>query len=169
MNKAFRKYLTASETELILATEPRRLAELDEDELSDLLQRVRRASRKYRVLHRRQAAAQVTEDRSRAKAATKNVRTAVKAEVFEEALARTSAALAKAARATARDLKAERLAMAASGGAGPKTSASRSGTRPATRSRAKGSAGSPRTTATTKRKADTKAQGARRQAKRDSR
>ena len=175
MNKAFRKYLTASETELIVATEPRRLAELDEDELSDLLQRVRRASRKYRVLHRRQAAAQVGEDRSRAKAATKNVRTAVKAEVFEEALARTSAALAKAARASARELKAERLAMASgSGGSRPARTttnarASRPQRTPQARSRAKGSAGSPRVTATTKRKADTQAQGARRQARRDSR
>ena len=174
MNKAFRKYLTASETELIVATEPRRLAELDEDELSDLLQRVRRASRKYRVLHRRQAAAQVAEDRSRAKAATKNVRTAVKAEVFEEALARTSAALAKAARASARELKAERLAMASGGGSRPgrtTTAARPSSSRrtPKGRSRAKGSAGSPRTTASTKRKADTQAQGMRRQARRDSR
>jgi hypothetical protein len=171
MNKSFRKYLTASETELLLSAEPRRLAELDEDQLSDLLQRLRRASRKYRTLHRRQAAAQVGEDRSRAKASTKNLRTAVKAEAFEEALARTSAALARAARATARELKAERLDLAArtSGRPTPVSASTPRSPAAASAAQGRGPAATSRSTRTTKRKADTQAQGARRQARRDSR
>jgi hypothetical protein len=133
------------------------------------------------VLHRRQASAQVGEDRSRAKAATKNLRTAVKAEAFEDALARTSAALAKAARATARELKAERLELAARAGGRPasgstskpgRASASTGSKGPQSngpKSKAPGTMTSPRSTRTTKRKADTQAQGARRQARRDSR
>ena len=73
---------------------------------------MRRASRKYRKLHRRQASAQVRADRGRGKAAAKNQRSAVKAEVFEDALARVSRSLSKAAKESAAELKAERLAMA---------------------------------------------------------
>ena len=172
MNRTYLKHLTASETELLLLAEPKRLAELDEDELGDLHQRMRRASRKYRTLHRRQAAAQVADDRSRGKASAKNERTAVKAEAFEVALAQVSAALGKAARASAREIKAERLAMAAGS---HKETASRSAAprhRPGAKGhdrRARGTAGSTRTPASTKRKASSQAQGARRQAKRDAR
>ena len=74
MNKAFRKYLTDAEVQIIEETKPANLAELDEDELGDLHDRVRRASRKYRKLHRRQASAQVRADRGRGKAAAKNPR-----------------------------------------------------------------------------------------------
>ena len=132
MNRTYLKHLTASETELLLQAEPQRLVELDEDELGDLHQRMRRASRKYRTLHRRQAAAQVADDRSRGKASAKNERTAVKAEAFEVALAQVSTALGKAARASAREIKAERLAMAAGSGKAP---ASRSAPRRAERGR----------------------------------
>ena len=87
MNQAFRKHLTSAEVELIEATKATNLTGLDEDELGDLHHRVRRASAKYRKLHRRQASGQVGKDGSRGKASTKNVRTLVKAEVFEDALA----------------------------------------------------------------------------------
>jgi hypothetical protein len=165
VNKAFRKYLTDSEIELIERTKSANLADLDEDGLGELHDRVRRASRKYRTLHRRQASAQVRADRARGKASAKNLRTAVKAEVFEDALARVSRALSRAAKESAAELKAERLAVAASGSSGPN------------RSRAgKGSVAGPgrtpakkRTPASNKRRASTQAAGARRQAKRDTR
>ena len=165
MNSAFRKHLTAGETELIEATKPQNLSGLDEDELGDLHDRVRRASRKYRKLHRRQASGQVRSDRSRGAAAAKNARSAVKAEVFEDALARVSRALAKVAKTTADGLKAERLA--AAGKSGP----SRPATEPATASPT-GKGRTPRarkTPASVKRTASTRASGARRQVKRDSR
>jgi hypothetical protein len=168
VNSAFRKHLTAAETELIEATKPQNLSGLDEDELGDLHDRVRRASRKYRKLHRRQASGQVRSDRSRGAAAAKNTRSAVKAEAFEDALARVSRALAKAAKTSADELKAERLAAASKSKSGP------AATRPAAAG-STGSAGKGRkprarkTPASVKRTASTRASGARRQAKRDSR
>lgn len=165
MNKAFRKYLTDAEVELIEETKPANLAELDEDALGELHNRVRRASSKYRKLHRRQASAQVRNDRGRGKAAAKNPRSAAKAEVFEDALARVSRSLSRAAKASAAELKAERLAVAKAGSAGPRKA-------PTTGQ----GAGSGRTpakkrppAAKKKKNASTLAAGARRQAKRDAR
>lgn len=176
MNTVYTKYLSASEVELLLDAEPRRLNILDEDQLGDLHQRIRRAGRKYRILHRRQAAAQVPKDRGRAQASTKNVRTAVKAEAFEDALARVSSALAKAARASARELKVERLAMASSSPTkkttkrpAKKTANKTTGKAKTSRSRARGSVGSTKTVPKTNKKASSQAMGARRQAKRDTR
>lgn len=166
MNKAFRKYLTDSEVELIESTKPTNLSGLDEDELGDLHDRVRRASRKYRKLYRRQASAQVRADRGRGKAAAKNQRSVVKAEVFEDALARVSRSLSKAAKDSAAELKAERLTLAQAGSAGPQKGhrTSEGSTRGGGRTPAK-----KRTPATKKRQASTLAAGARRQAKRDAR
>ena len=164
MNKAFRKYLTDAEVQMIEETKPANLAELDEDALGDLHNRVRRASSKYRKLHRRQASAQVREDRGRGKAAAKNPRSAVKAEVFEDALARVSRSLSKAAKASAAELKAERLAAAKTSSAGPG--------RAAVTGRGTGSGRTPtkkRSPVAKKKNASTLAAGARRQAKRDAR
>ena len=172
MNKSQAKYLTAAERSLVEQTVPRVLATFDEDELVALHDRVRRASTKYRTLYRRQSASTVRRQRSRGKAAGSNEGTAIKSEIFEEALSRVSAALAKAARDSAKELKAQRLA--ARGDRAHATS-SRRPARPAAgsgrgkSSRARGSAGSTRTPATTKRRASTQATGARRQAKRDAR
>jgi hypothetical protein len=152
---------------LIEQTEPRALAELDEDQVGDLLLNIRRARNKYSKLYRRQAGAQVVTDASRAKASAKNQRTRDKAEVFENALARVSRRLAVLARQSAAELRAERVAAARA-------------TRPA---RARGSgrrAGDDvamddvgrqehKTPVSRKRAASTRATGARRQAKRDSR
>jgi hypothetical protein len=159
VNKAFRKYLTDSEVELIESTKPTNLSGLDEDELGDLHDRVRRASRKYRKLHRRQASAQVRADRGRGKAAAKNQRSV-------DALARVSRSLSKAAKDSAAELKAERLALAQAGSAGPQKGhrSSQGSTRGGGRTPAK-----KRTPATKKRQASTLAAGARRQAKRDAR
>jgi hypothetical protein len=164
VNQAFRKHLTAGEVDLIEATKPENLRTLDEDDLGDLHDRVRRASRKYRTLHRRQASARVSADRSRGKASAKNQRSAVKAEVFEDALARVSRALAKVAKETSAELKAERLAAARGESSGPVRSSTTDretsgGRRPAKR----------KTPVSRKHSASTRAKGARRQARRDAR
>ena len=159
--------LSLPERLLIEQTEPRALAELDEDQAGDLLVNVRRARNKYSKLYRRQAGAQVVTDASRAKASAKNQRTRDRAEVFENALARVSRRLAALARQSAAELRAERVAAAQA-------------TRPA-RARTPGrGAGADaamddvgrlehKTPVSRKRTASTRATGARRQAKRDSR
>jgi hypothetical protein len=112
MNKATLRTLSAADQDLLRETEPPRLRELDEDELLALHARIRRARNKYTKNYRRQAASRVTADKSRAMASKANQRTSAKAEVYEDALARVSRHLAKAARQSAEALKAERLAAA---------------------------------------------------------
>jgi hypothetical protein len=109
MNNATWAMLNETEKALLRQAEPSSLATLDEDELIDLHTRVRRARNKYATLYRRRASAQVQRDAGRAKAHGQHARTAVKAETFEDALARVSQALAKVARARAATLRAERL------------------------------------------------------------
>jgi hypothetical protein len=106
--------LTEAELGIARSTEPEALAELDEDALLELHDRVRRARKKYLGQYRRQAAARVEDVGGRGKAYAQNQRARDKAEVFETALARVSTALAKAARRAAAELKAERLAAARS-------------------------------------------------------
>ncbi|NYJ08478.1 hypothetical protein [Petropleomorpha daqingensis] len=103
-----------TEAELLIArsTEPEALAELDEDALLELHDRVRRARKKYLGQYRRRAAAAVEDVGGRGKAYAQNQRARDKAEVFEDALARVSTAVAKAARRSAAALKTERLAAA---------------------------------------------------------
>jgi hypothetical protein len=109
MKKSIRAMLNDTEQALLRHTEGDSLAELDEDELLVLHAQVRRARNKYAKLYRRRASAQVGEDATRAGAHAKHARTAVKAEVFERALAKVSRRLARAARARADQLRAERL------------------------------------------------------------
>ena len=157
--------LTQAEQSLVRETERDRMAGLDEDELVALHGRIRRARDKYVKLYRRQAAARVPEHGGRGKARPKNTRDAGKAEVFEDALARVSRALAAAARASATALRQERLAVARSvRGAAPAR------TRPATSTRvpAKKAAGAT-VPGLRKRRATTRAADARRQAARDAR
>ena len=106
--------LTDAELLMARSAEPRALADLDEDDLLALHDRVRRARNKYLGQYRRQAATKVSGVGGRGKAYAQNQRARDKAEVFETALARVSAALAKAARRAASELKAERLAAARS-------------------------------------------------------
>ena len=104
--------LGAAELELVRRTEPAVLADLTEDELIELHTRVRRGRDKHAGQYRRQSAARVAEAGGRGAARPGNRRAAERAEVFEAALARVSTALARAARRSAADLKAERLAAA---------------------------------------------------------
>jgi hypothetical protein len=112
LNNATWSMLNETEKALLREVEPKRLAKLDEDGLSDLHDRIRRARKKYNKLYQRRAAAQVSEDASRKKAQAQHSRSIAKAEAFEDALAIVSRELAKAARASAKTLKEERLAMA---------------------------------------------------------
>lgn len=158
--------LTAREAELIDQTTPAAMARLDAEELMDLHARVRRARNKYMDLYRRRGAAKVSAKGARGVAAEANERGWAKAEVFEEALARVSRQLAVVTQKHARELKQERLAAARGTGSAP--ASSRAAAKPAGTARAK--AGQPRKTAgRVKFEASTKATGARRQAKRDSR
>ena len=171
MDKATLATLTVPERALVAQTEPAHLNGLDEDEVGELLTRVRRARNKYSTLYRRQASAGVTTRGQRAGASARASRDRDKAEVFEVALGRVSSRLATLARQSAAALKAERLAAARAVKGSPRSR---------TAAPAKKSDGS--ATATTRRgdaaldspvrkktAASTRATGARKQAKRDSR
>jgi hypothetical protein len=164
---AIRSSLTETELALVRETGPDRLAELDEDGLAALHDRIRRARTKYVTIYRRTGAATVETKGGRGVAKERNVRNAAKAEVFEDALARVSRALAAAARASATALRAERIAAArAERSAGPRR-APASGPEATPEGRPRDA---PRDApARQKRDASTLAAGARRQARRDSR
>ena len=159
--------LTEAEMMLVRETESAQLAELDEDGLAALHTRIRRARDKYVKLYRREASARVVEIGARGQARPKNRRNAQKAEVFEDALARVSRALAAAAKLSATELKNERLAAAR---------AERNMTPPRATTRPRSVKATPQRPARTpssapavrKRQASSQAAGARRQARRDS-
>ena len=157
--------LRDDELDLLRETESERMAQLDEDELLELHTRVRRARTKYVKLYRRQASVRVEDVGGRGLARAKNRRNADKAEIFEEALATVSKRVDVVARRAAAELKAERLAAARATSPGPRTDgrvvAPRAG-----ESRVPAHA---TTTGGLKRDASSQAQGARRQAARDSR
>jgi hypothetical protein len=166
------------EQTILVATESARIAKMSEDELGDLLMLVRRARNKYSTLHRRQAATSIEAAGKRSAASSSNTRTLRKAEIFEDALARVSAALASAARASRDELKKERLAAArGEKAAAPVKSSAKSSAKTSSKSAAKPT-GKARTTRTgsgsggkghvTERRAGaTRATNARSQAKRD--
>jgi hypothetical protein len=160
--------LSRSEKDLIREIETDRLALLDEDELLSLHKRVRRARNKHTTNYRRKAAARVEKAGARGVAHPGGAKSRLRAEAFEVALARVSRTLATRAQAEAKVLKAARLEAAKAG----------RGTGPATASGAKAGDGKAadtgrarsheQTTGGAKRDASSRAQGARRQAKRDS-
>jgi hypothetical protein len=114
--------LNDAEQELLRSVDSDGLAGLDEDDLAALHDRVRRARNKYSKLYRRRAAGEVAASGARAKGHDRHARTVIKAEAFEEALARVSQQLARAAKASAAALKTERLELArAAKGAGAGT------------------------------------------------
>jgi hypothetical protein len=164
-----RTLFSEPEQTLLVRTEAARLAVLTEDELADLLTAVRRARNKYTKLYRRQSSALVDQASSRAGTSTSNTRTKRKAEIFEDALSRVAKFLSRAAKASADELKAERLAAAAAGGGSPKTAGGRKPAADTTKAdraaRPKPSQGA----ASASRQGSTKAAGARNQARRDSR
>jgi hypothetical protein len=167
MNNQLWGMLNASEQELLRAVDKDALAGLDEDRLAELHDRVRRARNKYTKLYRRRAGAQVARKGTRAGAHEQNARTAGKAEVFEDALARVSRALAAAANQAARELRAERLAAAR--GTGTSTRKAPARNRTAVRKKPPSAPVKRKTPATKRARAATRATTARTQARRDSR
>lgn len=160
--------LGKTERDLLRETEPDRMAKLDEDDLVTLHKRVRRARNKYVGVYRRAGSAKVGKKGGRGLAKKTNRRNADRAEVFEDALARVSARLAELAAQSAVELREARLAAAQRPGTWPgsaSASPSTSDDDPA----AKVADRTPHGSGRTKRDASTRAQGARRQAKRDSR
>ena len=173
MNASLLAVLNDAERLLVAETEPAELATLDEDAAIEFEARIRRARNKYVGQYRRAAAARVAEQGGRGKARPENTRAAMKAEAFEEGLSRVSRRVAVLARQSAAQLRAERLAAAR---------AAKQGHRPGARGAAPGEGrkgpaltGEPigdralRSPASKRERASTRAEGARRQAKRDSR
>jgi hypothetical protein len=173
MNASLLAVLNDAERLLVAQTKRAELAALDEDAAIDLEARIRRARNKYVGQYRRAASARVVEHSGRGTARPENKRAAMKAEAFEEALARVSRRVATLARQAAAALRAERLATARAArhghapGAGP--------AEPAVGRKGLSVTGEPtgdralRSPRTEKQRAGTLAAGARRQAKRDSR
>jgi hypothetical protein len=155
--------LTDKERALIAETQPPRLRELDEDQLLELHTRARRARDKFVTLHRRETGDQVIEAGGRGIVSAGPRRSASKAEIFEDALARVSSSLARAARRSAADLRAARLAATrgtVKDGGGDRPARDDSPAAPTPRSK-------PRQPIERKRAASTRSTGVRRQAKRD--
>jgi hypothetical protein len=112
--------LSEDELAVVRATDRDALVGLDEDALLDLHAQIRRARNKYVGQYRRQASSRVSDAGARGKARPQNQRARDKAEIFEAALAKVSTALAKAARESAAELRADRLSAAkAAKSAGP--------------------------------------------------
>ncbi|TYK46362.1 hypothetical protein [Actinomadura decatromicini] len=165
--KALLNSLNEDEKALVRETGSGELADLEEDGLVDLHTRIRRARDKYAKLYRRTASTRVAEHGGRGKARPKNLRNAQKAEVFEDALARVSWYLARAARRSASALKAERVAAAQPDRRHPRPAAPAAPRkRSRTTARLRPTGADP---ARSRREAATRAKGARRQARRDAR
>ena len=173
MNASLLAVLSDAERLLVAQSEAAALAKLDEDAAIEFEARIRRARNKYVGQYRRAASARVAEHGGRGQARPENTRAAMKAEAFEEALSRASRRVAVLARQAAAKLRAERLAAARAGrqGQGPGAEQAAPGatrTGPAVTGEPSGDRAL-RSPATEKRRASTRASGARRQAKRDSR
>ncbi len=90
MDASLLAVLTDAERLTVAETEAARLTALDEDAAIELETRIRRARDKYVGQYRRAASLRVPEQGGRGTARPMNTRAAMKAEAFEEALARTS-------------------------------------------------------------------------------
>ncbi|WP_017933390.1 hypothetical protein [Nocardioides sp. Iso805N] len=157
--------LPAEDQDLLREIETERMAELDEDALLKLHKRVRRARNKSVKNYRRQAAAGIEDHGGRGAGHPKNTRARDRAEVYEDALAQVSARVEVLARQASAELRAERLAAARQDrDSGPELGRPDAAPAP---ERIAGTA--KKTTGGLKKDASTRAEGARRQAKRDTR
>lgn len=158
--------MTMAEQQLIADTTASAIADLSEDDLLDLHSRIRRARNKYVGIYRRQAGGRVPRLASRGVAHEQGQRDRSKAEAFETALARVSRRIAVVARQAAAELRADRLAAARTERPAPKPTkkAAAASKRTADSGRARVHR---KTTGGVKKDASTKAQGVRRQARRD--
>ena len=123
LDAATRRLLTADEAKLIEQTSVAALDKRNLDEVGAIYDRVRKGRDKYRGLHRRQASTQVRRDHARGTGANKNMGSASKYEIFEEALGRVSNREAELAKQNAGDLKKSRLIAAAAAAEAAKTRA----------------------------------------------
>lgn len=170
MSQALLNSLTDAERLLMAETERDALKGLDEDELLELHQRIRRARTKYVKNYRRAASAAVAPRGGRGFSYPKNQRDRGKAELFESALARVSREVAAAATRASTQLRTERIEAARSNGSAAALRAPATTTTPAIKTtQANKAARATKTTGALKKDASTKAAGARRQAKRDAR
>jgi hypothetical protein len=173
MNATLLAALNDAERLLVAQTERAELAALDEDAAIDLEARIRRARNKYVGQYRRGASARVAEHGARGQAAPENQQATLKAEAFEEALARVSRRVATLARQSAAALRAERLAAARSAraarGPGVQEAAPAAGRKGPAVTAAGASDRALHSPVSKKQRASTRAAGARQQAKRDSR
>lgn len=171
MNKTLLAALNESERLLVDETERDALAGLDEDAAVALHTRVRRARDKYAGQYRRGASARVATKGARGAARPANRRAALKAEAFEDALARVSRRVSVLAAASARELRDERLAAARADRAAKPAARSGSTKKKVAATRRTAATGdrSKRSPASEKNRAGTKALGAKRQAKKDAR
>jgi len=175
VNQGLLNSLTDAERLLVGETERDVLKGLDEDELLDLHQRIRRTRTKYVKLYRRGASARVQDAGGRGMAYPTNQRNRDKAELFESVLARVSREVAVAANRASRELRRERIEAARSARSGSAALAVDGGKRAEPKIAATGAVKTTavrKTTKTTgglKKDASTRAMGARRQTKRDTR
>jgi hypothetical protein len=171
MNQGLLNSLTDTERLLVAETERDALKGLDEDQLLELHDRIRRARTKYVKNYRRAASAAVGEAGGRGMSYPTNQRSRDKAELFESALAKVSREVAAAARRSSMELRSERIEAARlSKSAAPELRVA-DPPKPAP-AETNARVTRPRTTKTTgglKKDASTRATGARRQAKRDAR
>ncbi|WP_327640403.1 hypothetical protein OHB24_19060 [Kribbella sp. NBC_00482] len=165
MNQGLLNSLTDSERLLVSESERDVLKGLDEDQLLDLHQRVRRMRTKYVKNYRRSASAAVTHAGGRGMSYPRNQRDRDKAELFESVLATVSREVAVAARRASMELRSERLDAARSAKSAAPSTRAADPAKPAAATRARAT----KTTGGLKKDASTQAMGARRQAKRDSR
>jgi hypothetical protein len=101
MNASLLAVLNDGERLLVAQTGRAELVALDEDAAIELEAQIRRARNKYVGQYRRNASARVAEHGGRGAARPENQRAAMKAEAFEEALARVSRRVAALARQAA--------------------------------------------------------------------
>jgi hypothetical protein len=167
MNQGLLNSLTDAERLLVAETERDAVKSLDEDELLDLHQRIRRVRTKYVKNYRRAASAAVAQVGGRGKSYPRNQRDRDKAELFESALAKVSREVAVAANRASMQLRSERIEAARSARSGVGAPATRAADPP----KAEAGTRTPaiKTTGGLKKDASSRAAGARRQAKRDAR
>jgi hypothetical protein len=166
MNQGLLNSLTDAERLLVAETERDALKGLDEDELLDLHQRIRRARTKYVKNYRRAASAAVSGVGGRGMSYPRNQRDRDKAELFESVLAKVSREVSVVANRASMQLRTERLEAARAAKAAAPAMGATDGPKPEVVSRARTAK---KTTGGLKKDASTRAMGARRQAKRDSR
>jgi hypothetical protein len=170
MKKSVLRSLSERDTVLMLETRRSSLESLSEDELVALHSRVQRARNRHVTNYRRAGAAAVTDTGTRGAARDGNQLNRDRAEAFEDGLSRVSKRLATVARASADQLRKERLAAAKAAKKHPDAAASTTPKPPGTTA-AGGRVADRRVTSPAKKKevASRAAAGARKQARKDGR